>query len=59
MLAAGAMLTPGKVIRAGELWMGRPAKKLRDLLAEEIAGNRQGAEHYVQLAKAHKSALSA
>lgn len=58
MLAAGAMLTPGKVIRAGELWMGRPAKKLRDLSAEEIAGNQLGAAHYVQLAKAHKATLS-
>jgi gamma-carbonic anhydrase len=58
MLAAGAMLTPGKVIRAGELWMGRPAKKLRDLTAEEIAGNKLGVAHYVQLAKAHKAALS-
>ena len=58
MLAAGAMLTPGKVIRAGELWMGRPAKKLRDLSAAEIAGNRMGAAHYVMLAKAHREALS-
>lgn len=58
MLAAGSMLTPGKIIRSGELWMGRPAKKLRDMSAEEIAGNRLGAAHYVQLAKAHKAALS-
>jgi gamma-carbonic anhydrase len=58
MLAAGAMLTPGKVIGAGELWMGRPARKLRDLSAEEIAGNRAGVAHYVGLAKAHKAALS-
>jgi gamma-carbonic anhydrase len=58
MLAAGAMLTPGKVIRAGELWMGRPAKKLRDLSWEEIAGNRLGAAHYVQFAKVHKAAFS-
>ena len=58
MLAAGAMLTPGKVIRSGELWMGRPARKLRDLNATEIAANRLGAGHYVQLAAAHKIALS-
>lgn len=58
MLAAGAMLTPGKTIGAGELWIGRPAKKLRDMSAQEIAGNRAGAAHYVQLAKAHKAALS-
>jgi gamma-carbonic anhydrase len=58
MLAAGAMLTPGKIIRSGELWMGRPAKKLRDLSPDEIAGNRLGAAHYVALAKAHKLALN-
>ncbi|MFM9978521.1 MAG: gamma carbonic anhydrase family protein [Sphingomonadaceae bacterium] len=57
MLAAGAMLTPGKIIRAGELWIGCPAKKLRDLSPEEMAGNRAGVAHYVALAKAHAAAL--
>jgi len=57
MLAAGAMLTPGKTIGSGELWMGRPAKKLRDLSPEEIAGNRAGVGHYVALARAHRAAL--
>lgn len=56
MLGAGAMLTPGKVIRAGELWIGRPAKKLRDLSPEEIERNQIGVAHYVLNAKAHKAA---
>ncbi len=59
MLAAGAMLTPGKTIGKGELWMGRPARKVRELSAEDIVANRRGAAHYVELAKAHKTALSA
>lgn len=59
MLAAGSLLSPGKVIGAGELWLGRPAKKLRDLTPEEIAANALGAAHYVELAKRHKAALSA
>lgn len=59
MLAAGSMLTPGKVIRMGELWMGRPATKLRDMSAEEIARNRLGAAHYVELAAAHRAAIAA
>ena len=54
MLAAGAMLTPGKRIPAGQLWAGRPAAYLRDLTATEIARNRAGAAHYVALAQAHK-----
>ncbi|MBT8114310.1 MAG: gamma carbonic anhydrase family protein [Arenicella sp.] len=31
MVAAGALVTPGKIVRAGEVWAGRPAKKLRDV----------------------------
>ncbi len=56
MLAAGAMLTPGKVIRRGELWAGRPAKLLRELSADELAAHRAGVEHYVELARAHREA---
>jgi carbonic anhydrase/acetyltransferase-like protein (isoleucine patch superfamily) len=57
MLAAGAMLTPGKRIPAGQLWAGRPAKYVRDLSAEELAGQRQGVAHYAELARAHAQAL--
>lgn len=31
MLAAGALLTPGKRVGAGQLWAGSPARYLRDL----------------------------
>ena len=31
MLAAGAMLTPGKVIASRQMWLGRPAAYVRDL----------------------------
>ncbi|HEX8192829.1 MAG TPA: gamma carbonic anhydrase family protein [Allosphingosinicella sp.] len=57
MLAAGAMLTPGKTIPAGQLWAGRPAKYVRDLTAADIAGMRSGVAHYVELAKRHREAL--
>jgi carbonic anhydrase/acetyltransferase-like protein (isoleucine patch superfamily) len=57
MLAAGAMLTPGKRIPAGQLWAGRPAKYVRDLSPAELAGQREGVAHYVALAKAHAEAL--
>jgi carbonic anhydrase/acetyltransferase-like protein (isoleucine patch superfamily) len=59
MLAAGAMLTPGRRIRCGQLWAGRPAKYVRDLRPEELAGQRSGVAHYVALAKAHAEALKA
>ncbi|HWH22403.1 MAG TPA: gamma carbonic anhydrase family protein [Allosphingosinicella sp.] len=57
MLAAGAMLTPGKRIPTGQLWAGRPAKYIRDLAPEELAAQRAGVAHYVGLAKAHREAL--
>lgn len=55
MLAAGAMLTPGKRIPSGQMWAGRPAKYIRDLTPEEIAGNRRGPKHYARLAEIHRN----
>ena len=55
MLAAGAMLTPGKRIGRGQLWTGRPAAYARDLKPEEIARNRVGATGYVELAQVHRA----
>jgi gamma-carbonic anhydrase len=58
MLAAGAMLTPGKRIPSGQLWAGQPARYVRDLTPQELAGHQAGVAHYVELAKAHSAALS-
>ena len=57
MLAAGAMLTPGKTIPAGQLWAGRPAKYVRDLSAADLEGMRSGVAHYVELARRHREAM--
>ena len=57
MLAAGGLLTPGKVIPAGQLWGGRPARFMRDLSPVEIAGNQAGVRHYVENGRAHRAAL--
>jgi carbonic anhydrase/acetyltransferase-like protein (isoleucine patch superfamily) len=54
MLAAGAMLTPGKRILRGQMWGGRPAVFMRDLRPDEIARNRAGAAGYVELAQLHR-----
>lgn len=54
MLAAGALLSPGKRIPAGQLWTGRPARYARDLSAEEIARNRRASAGYVDLAAQHR-----
>ena len=58
MLAAGALLSPGKTIGARELWIGRPAKLLRMLSPEEVTGNQAGVAHYVALAEHHKAAIN-
>ena len=57
MLAAGALLTPGRRIPAGQLWAGRPAKFVRDLSAAELDGQRLGVAHYVDLARRHAAAI--
>lgn len=56
MLAAGAMLTPGKRIPSGQMWQGRPAKYARDLSEAEIAGFGLGISGYVQNARIHRAA---
>ena len=55
MLAAGALLTPGKRIGKRELWTGRPAKLQRLLSDDEIARNRMGCAGYVELARLHRA----
>jgi gamma-carbonic anhydrase len=57
MLAAGAMLTPGKKILARQLWAGRPAKYVRDLSDEELAGHRQAIAIYIDLGQRHRAEL--
>lgn len=54
MLAAGAMLTPGKRIKSGELWAGSPAKFMRMVSPTELEKNRSMAEHYRLLAEQHR-----
>ena len=54
MLAAGSLLTARKHIPAGELWAGRPARKIRDLGADEISDNRRIAQHYIEVGRAHR-----
>lgn len=58
MVAAGALLTPGKRVGARELWAGRPARLLRTLSDEEVARNRAGAAGYVALARMHAESLA-
>lgn len=58
MIAAGGMLTPGKKIEAGEMWGGRPARKMRDLTTEQQAMNATGATAYAMFAQQHREAVN-
>jgi carbonic anhydrase/acetyltransferase-like protein (isoleucine patch superfamily) len=57
MLAAGALLTSGKAIRARQLWVGRPAKYFRDLREDEVEMQRLGVAGYVELARRHRLSI--
>ncbi len=58
MLAAGAMLTSGKIIESRQLWIGRPAKYARDLTDEALAKMQEGVAGYVTNARRHREALN-
>ena len=53
MLAAGALLAPGKRLPARQLWSGRPATFMRELDDQMIAGLQMGVGHYVKNAQHH------
>ena len=48
-VGAGALVSPGKVVGEGELWLGNPAKKVRMLSDAEIEALYYSAGHYVRL----------
>jgi len=58
MVAAGALITPGKRVPAGELWGGSPAKKLRDLKPDEMAGFGPQTRHYADMGAEYRRMLA-
>lgn len=59
MLAAGALVPPGKCLAAGQLYVGAPARAARALSDSERAFLRYSAEHYVRLKQRHAQSQSA
>ena len=53
MLGAGSLVSPGKVLKSGYLYVGRPAVPVRPLTPDEIAYLRYSAEHYVRIKNNH------
>jgi carbonic anhydrase/acetyltransferase-like protein (isoleucine patch superfamily) len=48
-VGAGAVVSPGKTVGSGELWLGNPARLVRLLNAKEIEQLYYSAQHYVRL----------
>ena len=57
MLGAGALLSPGKTIPRGEIWVGRPAKYLRSQDDAQIEKISFQTERYCRLAERHLAEL--
>ena len=58
MLGAGALLSPGKHIPAREIWVGRPAKLLKEQSEAQVDKIRFQTERYCRLAERHMAELS-
>ena len=58
MLAAGSLLTQGKVIKTGELWAGKPAKFLRFLTKKENKFFIESANRYYKLSQEYLANLN-
>ena len=58
MLGAGSLVSPGKTLERGYLYVGRPAVKVRPLTPDEIAYLRYSAEHYVRVKNNHQQSLA-
>ena len=51
MIAAGSLVTMGKIVKSGELWAGRPAKFLRKLHESDIDEILAMSQRYVEWSK--------
>ena len=49
LLGAGSLVPEGKDLEGGYLWLGRPAKKVRELTDAELKWFEYSASHYVKL----------
>jgi carbonic anhydrase/acetyltransferase-like protein (isoleucine patch superfamily) len=56
LIAAGAVVTPGKVVDGG-LWAGTPARRIRDLTDDEKQMLVDNALNYVELKEMWKEAM--
>ena len=58
LVGAGALVTEGKEFPDGSLIIGSPARVVRQLTPEQIAGLQRSAAHYVQNAQRFRAGLT-
>ncbi|MCY4363097.1 MAG: gamma carbonic anhydrase family protein [Gammaproteobacteria bacterium] len=54
IIGAGSLVSPGKVLESGYLYVGTPARQVRKLTEDELAYLDLAAEYYVQLKTKHR-----
>lgn len=54
VLAAGSLVPPGHILKSGWMYMGSPAKPVRELTPRELQMIRETAEHYVAYSRAYR-----
>jgi carbonic anhydrase/acetyltransferase-like protein (isoleucine patch superfamily) len=59
VIAAGALVTPGKRLRSGYLYAGSPAREMRQLSEKEMSYFTYSAANYVKLKDQHIAELEA
>ncbi len=59
VIAAGALVPPGKVLRSGHLYAGSPAREVRPLSDKELSYFVYSANNYVKLKDQHIAELEA
>ena len=53
-VGAGSLIPPGKIVRKKELWVGRPAKFVRNITDAELEFMRGNVENYIDLSGEYK-----
>ncbi len=57
LVGAGALVTEGKEFPDGSMIIGSPARAIKTLTPEQIAGLRRSAEHYIENARRYRQGL--
>lgn len=54
LIGGGAMIPPGKILPPRTLWVGSPARQVRELTEREIENLHYSAGHYIKVANRHR-----